>query len=88
MKKHLIKMLLVLALASTATACSDNEGAKRLLEKQGYTNVQTNGHSWFTCSKDDEVTTSFTATSPSGHQVSGAVCRGFWAKGSTIRFDD
>lgn len=82
------KIILGLVLAVLLTGCSDNPGAKRLLENQGYKNVQTDGHAWFNCSKDDSVATKFTATNPNGVKVSGAVCRGFWAKGSTIRFDD
>lgn len=88
MKKQIAQMLIVLSVSVIASGCSDNAGAKRLLENQGYTNVKTDGHSWFGCAKDDEVATSFTATNSAGKQVSGSVCRGFWAKSSTIRFDD
>ena len=89
MKGQITKAALLLLITAFASGCSDNEGAKRLLEKQGYTNVQTDGYAWLACSqKEDNIATKFTAVNPSGYTVSGAVCRGLWGKNSTIRFDD
>jgi hypothetical protein len=81
------KFFLIAVTCVVLGACSDPPGATKTLEDAGYTNVQTHGHSWFACSKDDTYATSFTATGPTGHPVEGAVCRGFLFKNATIRFN-
>lgn len=82
-----MKNVIILAAAALAlAACSDAPGAERVLRQNGYTNVQTNGHAFFSCGERDSFATSFTAISPSGQKASGAVCSGF-LKGSTIRFN-
>lgn len=68
------------------TACDDPATARRVLDNQGYTNVQLNGRPWFGCGKDDAFATAFSATSPSGKPVTGVVCSDLF-KGATIRFD-
>lgn len=67
-------------------ACSDAPTAERVLADNGYTNIKTNGYAFLSCGEKDSFATSFTATSPNGRQVSGAVCSG-WMKGATIRFN-
>jgi len=67
--------------------CTDGDGAKRVLEGAGYTNIVTGGYAGFSCSDDDMVATSFTAIGPTGIEVSGAVCRGLIFKNATIRLD-
>jgi hypothetical protein len=66
--------------------CTDEQGARRVLEDNGYKNVTITGFRWWMKGKDDIYSTGFEATAPSGNRVSGAVTRG-WFKGSTIRFD-
>lgn len=66
--------------------CVAPDEARRVLEQQGYTEIQTGGYAFWACSEDDRIRTKFTATSPSGHRVSGAVCSGLLLKNSTIRF--
>lgn len=83
MKKLTIAAVLVAAVS--LSACTAPNQAKRILEAQGYTNVETGGYGLFKCGQDDAFATNFTATSPSGTTVSGTVCSG-WFKGSTIRF--
>lgn len=84
----MMKRLLTVILTSiTLTACApDPDRTERVLTQHGYTNIQTKGYAMFSCSDDDFFRTKFKATSPSGHEVRGAVCSGFF-KGSTIRLD-
>jgi len=67
-------------------SCCKPKQAKALLESQGFTNVETTGYRWMTCSEDDAFSDGFIATSVTGKRVSGTVCRGF-LKSYTIRFD-
>jgi len=81
-------LLMVCALVSVvllAIKIPDPVDARRVLEMQGYTKVQTTGRSWFVCGKDDLYSTGFVATFPGGSRVTGTVCSGV-LKGSTIRF--
>jgi len=80
-----MKKLLVLSLLFFS-ACTDEHNAMRVLQENGYRNVQLTGYGWFACSKDDTFRTSFIAISPNGSQVKGTVCSGFIFKNSTIRF--
>ena len=81
-----MKQIMVVACLLGVSACSDGDTAKRILSENGYTEIETNGFAWLSCSKDDTFKTSFRAKSPSGQHVKGAVCSG-WFKGGTIRFD-
>ena len=65
-------------------ACSSENDAVKALTAAGYTNIQTTGHAFFACGKDDTFSTGFTAIGPTGVPVKGAVCSS-WFKGSTIR---
>ncbi len=76
-------LLTILALS----ACTNNDGAKTVLENNGYTDVKMTGYNIWACSKGDSYHSGFTAKSPAGKQVSGTVCAGLFFKGSTIRFD-
>ena len=80
-----MKRLMVIATLALM-GCTSPKHAASLLSDQGYTNIETGGYGWFSCSKDDEFATRFKATSPAGKVVKGTVCAG-WFKGSTIRFD-
>ena len=68
------------------TGCSVPDKATETLKNNGYTDIKTDGYAWFACGEKDFFSTKFYAKSPSGQQVSGAVCSGFF-KGNTIRFD-
>lgn len=77
------KLLLVLALV----ACTnDTDKVRRLLERDGYTEVQVGGYAFFGCGRDDAFSNSFTAMKK-GARVSGYVCGG-WMKGMTVRVDE
>ena len=79
------RFLLLLAYISLG-ACTDNESTTRVLEDNGYTNIELTGWKPLQAGKDDVFSTGFTAKSPNGRIVSGAVTKGVF-KGSTIRFD-
>ncbi len=68
-------------------SCTDPEASKRILEANGFKNIKITGYNFFDCSKDDFYHTGFTATSPTGQQVSGTVCSGIVFKSHTIRFE-
>lgn len=68
------------------SACTRPEQATRILIQNGYSNIEITGWRPFAAGKDDTFATGFSAISPSGHQVTGAVTSG-WFKGGTIRLD-
>jgi len=76
------KFILAIALLS---GCTAPERSTVALQKAGYSDIQTTGHSWFECGKDDKFSTGFKARNPVGVGVSGTVCCG-WFKSCTIRF--
>ena len=82
MKAMAVGVVMLLCL----TGCSDPDKAVSTLKNNGYTDIRTDGYAWFACEDKDVFSTKFYAKSPSGQQVSGAVCSGFF-KGNTIRFD-
>lgn len=72
------------------TGCSDADGAKRILQAQGYKEVQITGYRWFGgCGQNDNYRTGFRAIAPGGTNVEGVVCSGIspFGKSSTIRID-
>jgi len=87
MIKSFIMLMILLFVLLHLIACSDSSGTKRILEQQGYTNVETTGYSFFGCDKSDHVRTRFIAASPNGKTIEGTVCNGFLFKNYTIRFD-
>lgn len=64
----------------------DVEGATRVLQANGFTNIKITGYKWFN-GNHDYYNTAFEATSVNGTRVSGNVSRGILFKGSTIRLD-
>ena len=66
---------------------TDSENTKRILKSQGYKNIKITGYRFYSCSDDDLYHTGFEAKSPRGDIITGTVCRGFWFKNSTIKFD-
>jgi len=83
MKKQTLVLIL---LAAALSGCSSATDATKALQGAGYTDIKTDGYSVFGCGQDDSFKTKFTAKGPTGVQVSGVVCSG-WFKGSTIRTD-
>lgn len=56
---------------------TDEEGAQRILEKKGYTEITFNGYKWFACASADIFITEFKAKNFNGVSESGVVCSGF-----------
>lgn len=81
MKKIITMLFMIFAIS-----CTDPKTTRKVLEVNGYRNIEVKGWAFFGCSKDDTFTTQFEAISPSGKHVSGVVCSD-WFKGATIRFD-
>jgi hypothetical protein len=85
MKK--IWLFAALAVAITATGCTDEGNTVATLEAAGFTDIEAGGYAFWGCGKDDTYATKFTAKNPLGNTVSGVVCCGGWGgKGCTIRF--
>jgi len=83
MKKIILMLFAIFIVAN----CTDNDTALRVLESNGYSNVQFTGYKFFGCSKDDTYHTGFIAVSPNNKPVEGTVCGGLFFKNSTIRFE-
>ncbi|PPB90511.1 hypothetical protein [Acinetobacter baumannii] len=82
----MIKFLSVVFLSTLLFGCSSSNDAVKALKANGFIDIQTHGHAFFNCSKDDTFATKFTAKNKDGQKVKGAVCSG-WLKGATIRYD-
>lgn len=85
MKKVIYFICLVFVII-TVSSCTDATEARRILQAQGYKNIQITGYNFWGCGKDDAYHTGFTAISPNNTPISGTVCSGMFFKGSTIRF--
>ena len=79
--------LILIVVIGMLTACTRPDNAVRILQEQGYTDIQITGYKWFACSKDDSTATGFMAKSANGMKIEGTVCSGWVFKNSTIRFD-
>ena len=77
-------LLLVYVILPATGLLARPDTARTVLEQQGYTSIETNGYAWFRCGHDDVFATRFSADTPSGARVDGAVCSGL-LKGSTVR---
>lgn len=66
--------------------CTNREHAVKILERDGYTDVEMTGYKVFSCSDDDFYHTGFKAKK-NNQIIEGTVCGGFFLKGATIRFD-
>lgn len=78
--------ILLLITVLTLTGCTNADKATSVLQKQGYSEVEITGYSFFSCSEDDFYATGFEAKSLTGEYISGTVCSGLF-KGNTIRLD-
>jgi len=81
-----MKKLAFLFLCFSLAGCTDPIKSEQVLSENGYTEIKIGDYAYFMCGRDDQYATSFTAKSPSGKYVKGAVCGGAF-KGSTIRFE-
>ena len=74
-------------LLSLLFSCIDESSSKRVLEQQGYEDIQITGYRWLSCSKNDFYHTGFKAKTTNGPEITGVVCEGLLFKGNTIRLD-
>lgn len=82
--KKIIAMFAVMFMVG----CTDADGARSTLRKNGYENINITGYSFLSCDEKDFYSTGFSAINKSsGERVEGAVCSGLFFKNSTIRFD-
>jgi hypothetical protein len=84
-------MLRVIFLASciaiaSCSSKSDFDKGKKLLEQQGYTDVNNTGYSIFCCDEKDTFSTGFACKDRNGDKVSGCFCSSY-LKALTIRFE-
>lgn len=78
-----MKLIIGLLVLMAIVGCTDPDGAKRALERDGYTDIEITGFDFFGCGKDDTFQTGFRAKKR-GHAVTGVFCSGYF-KGGTIR---
>lgn len=82
----LLGLAIIVALSAfVLLGCTDEPGARRVLESMGFTDITITGWRWLSCGEEDGWRTGFRARL-NGRQVSGVVCSGIF-KGQTIRFD-
>lgn len=67
-------------------SCTQPDKATRVLNLDGFTDVQITGYKYFSCGKGDSYHTGFIAKK-NGMWVEGTVCAGWLFKGNTIRFE-
>lgn len=77
----------IMLLYLSSGGCVDTEGTQRILQQQGYTEVEITGWRPFAAGKEDFYATGFRAKAPNGEIATGTVTKGFLFKGATVRFD-
>ncbi|EON11938.1 hypothetical protein [Pandoraea sp. SD6-2] len=82
-----MRLVALAALLALLSACTDSDTARRALTGAGYTDIHIDGYSFYGCGDNDDFSTAFTATGPTGVQVTGAVCSSFLTKAATIRIN-
>ena len=83
------RLLMIILVSSLLTSCTQPDRATRILQEQGFTEIQTHPYgvmTLFACSEDDTFRTPFTAKGANGNIVNGTVCSGLF-KGATVRFN-
>lgn len=80
-----MKKLLLISSLMFMVSCTDGDRTRQTLDDSGFTDIQIGGYDMFSCSKDDQYHTHFTAKNPHGKVVSGTVCCGI-LKSCTVRF--
>lgn len=83
----IIIIALTISLIIVPNSCTDKEGARKTLERNGYKPIEVGGYEFFVGTKSDVYVTKFKAIAPNGETVTGQVTRGLW-KGNTIRLND
>jgi len=86
MKKLLLLAAVGCLILSSIVACTKPDETIRVLQENGYTNITITGFRPWMKSENETFSTGFTAISPSGQPVSGAVTSRVLG-GNTIRLD-
>lgn len=84
---RIFAMAFTFTLTLSFISCTDEDGARKTLERNNYKVIKVGGYSWLGGSKDDTYKTEFEAIAPNGDTVTGVVTSGLF-KGNTIRLDD
>jgi len=84
--RFFIAAIVMIAFLYALSGCTAPASAKRILEADGFTDVQITGYNFFACSKEDWFHTGFVAKR-GDKTVSGTVCAGLIFRNSTIRFE-
>jgi len=82
-----MKKFTIMAMSALCLSCTDEEGSKKVLLRNGFIPVDIGGYGWFAGSKEDVCVTKFKAIAPNKDTVTGCVTKGLF-KGSTIRLND
>lgn len=77
--------IVTMFLLALFVGCTDDQKARSVLQKQGFTNITITGYVFAACSDDDYTHTGFEAKNAQGQPVSGVVCCGF-LKSCTVRW--
>lgn len=84
----ILKIAPVIFAAFFLSGCYDPDTATAVLDDIGYTEVHITGFSILSCPEDSVYSTGFTAYSPSGKYVKGAVCSNLLASDSTVHINE
>lgn len=81
-----MRTIVVILIAALGCNVSDDT-LTRVCEANGLTDVRPGGWAPFSCGKDDDLKTHFTAKAADGRAVSGTVCCGYFMKDCTVRWE-
>ena len=85
--KRKASLLIIVGLLFFLGGCTDRtESVTKILQREGYENIELTGRAWFACAEDDFFSDGFSATK-NDMPANGVVCSGL-LKGSTIRVFD
>lgn len=82
-----MKKVLMLLLLLSLVGCTKPGKTTKLLESQGYTNIQITGYHWTGCSDETKFHTGFKATGKNGIIMTGYTCDGLFFTGMSIHYD-
>ena len=81
------KMIAAVCISLMTAGCMQSpDSATRVLQDQGYKNIEITGYRFYGCSDDDNFHTGFKAVTPAGVTVTGVACSG-WLSGTHIKID-
>ena len=84
--RFFIASIIMIAFLYALSGCTAPGRATRILEDDGFTDVEITGYNFFACSNDDWYHTGFRAKRGE-RTVYGTVCSGLIFRNSTIRFE-